>query len=548
MQPHQPGLPRGLAWVAIPVAIHFALLVRFWFDAPVLDDYDCILESMGKMAAAGSFPEWFGVVFSLQNEHRLAGTRLMPQVVAWVTGGIDFRVLMLLGTLFMLGAFALIWAEFKEEASGPIAAAAAFLLLQWSYNEALLMASASTAHLGVVFFSIGALHFALRPGRASAALCVAGGVAATYSQANGLFVLPLAAVACFLLGQRRRAFLFILVAAALWVLYFTGYSRPPNHPSVLKALEDPVKTFQLFLIIIGGVGPSLPISQLIGATLLLITGWAAWMGLWRKHPTVFLWIAFVLVSAATVAAARVGFGLFYGSRYSVNAALLMAMLAFSAYSLTRPWRPRYDLAALGAAAVLSFAITIVALPQMRERSFRGHLLVEVDPALFPGATGGRYAGVHHPGPEHGARILDMAARHKWYSPPRPVFAAPAVARIDTLPPGLSGLGVMDSVKAEGRTVRLHGWAGLAADVPGRTFKLHPAEGIETLRVERLEAREDVAVALGRPDALLTGFRIAADFANEDLAREAAERLCVFVDAPGQPLFRVDRSGTPCTPR
>lgn len=548
MQPPQPGLPRGAAWVAIPVAIHFALLVRFWFDAPVLDDYDCILDSMGKMAAAGSLQEWFGIVFSLQNEHRLAGTRLMPQVLAWVTGGLDFRVLMLLGTLFMLGAFAFIWAEFRQEASGPIAAAAAFLLLQWSYNEALLMASAATAHLGVVFFSFGALYFALRPGRASAALCVAGGVLATYSQANGLFVLPLAAAACFLLGQRRRAVLFILVAAALWALYFTGYSRPPNHPSVLTALAEPVKAFQLFLIIIGGVGPSLPISQLVGATLLVIAGWAAWMGLWRKHPTVFLWIAFVLVSAATVAAARVGFGLFYGSRYSVNAALLMAMLAFAAHSLTQPWRRRYDLAALGAAAVLSFAITIIALPQMRERSFRGHLLVEVDPAIVAAPGGTRYAGVHHPGKEHGARILAMAAGHQWYSPRRPAVAAPAVTRLESLPAGLTGLGVMDSVTAEGRTVRLHGWTGLAADVPGRTFKLYPADGIESLRVEGLEAREDVAVALNRPDALLAGFRIAVEYPSEDLAREAAARLCVFVEAPGHPLTRVDRTGTPCTPR
>lgn len=544
MHPHQTGLPRGVAWVAIPVAIHFALLARFWFDAPVLDDYDCILDSMGRMAAAKSLPEWFGILFSLQNEHRLAGTRLMPQLLAWVTGGLDFRVLMLLGTLFMLGTFAFLWSEFREEASGPVAAAAAFLLLQWSYNEAFLMASAATAHLGVVFFSFAALYFALQPGRAAAALCVAGGILATYSQANGLFVLPLAAVACLVLGQRRRAAVFLAVAIALWALYFHGYSRPPNHPSVLTAFENPVRTFQLFLIIIGGVGPSLPISQLVGATLLVILAWATAMGLWRRHPTVFLWIAFVLVSAATVAAARVGFGLFYGSRYSVNAALLMAMLVFSAHSLTRPWRPRYDLAAMGAAAVLAAAITIVALPQMRERSFRGQLLVETDPAT----SGTRFAGVHHPGREHGARILEMAASHGWYEPRRPALSPPTVTRLDAVPGGLAGNGVMDSVKAEGRTVRLHGWSGVPADVPGRAFLLHPAEGGENLRVERLEAREDVAVALGRPEALLSGFRIALDYPDEALAREAAARLCVYVEAPGHPLARIDRPGTPCPPK
>lgn len=532
-----------LAWVAVPVAVHLFVLSRFWFDAPILDDYD-LLQSLNDMARAGGVGEWLRQVFALQNEHRLAVTRLVLRAVAWVPGGIDFRALMLLGTLCMLGTLAFLWLEFRERATGPIAAAAAFLLLQWSYNEALLMASASTAHLAVVFFAFGGLYFALRPGWRSAALCVAGGVLATYSQANGLFVLPLAGVACLLLGQRRRAVLFLAAGALLWIVYFIGYVGNPNHPPLLKALEDPVKTFQLFLIIIGGVVPSLALAQLYGAAILAGVAWFVWKGLWRRHPTAFLWIAFVLVTAATVAVARVGFGLFHGSRYAVNAALLLAILVFAIHSMTQPWRAGLDRVAFAAAAVAWAAITLAALPEMRERSFRGRLLVEVEgPAASLGL--GRFAGVHHPGREHAARILAAAVEHGWYVPRRYAVEIPAVDRTDRRPLASRTVGVMDEVTPSGRNVILRGWTDIAAVVPGRKFTIYPATDIQALRVESLAAREDVAVHLQRPNALLSGFHLVAEYPSEDAARKAAQRLCIFVEGLGHALTQVVRTGMTC---
>lgn len=531
-------------WIAIPFAIHLAILGRFWFNTPVLDDLDCILDSMGAMAEAGSAGDWLKHVFALQNEHRLAGTRLMPQILAWIAGAIDFRVLMLLGTVFMFAVLGFMWAEFRDETTGPIAAAAAFLLLQWSYNEAFLMASAATAHLGVVFFSFGALFFALRPGWASAVACGVGGVLAAYSQANGLFVLPLSGFACLLLGRRRRGVAFLAVSAAVWLMYFTGYSRPPNHPSILKALEDPVKTFQLFLIIIGGIVPILGIAQLVGATILAALGWVTWKGLWRRHPTVYLWIVFVLVSAAAVAAARVGFGLHYGSRYAVNPALLMAILAFAIYSLSRPWRPKLDVLAMGAAGVLWAAILLVSLPLIQERAFRGRLLVEVEPGSnAPGLE--RFTGAQHPGQPHAARILDMAEKNGWYFPPRYRVELPAVVTTDTRPASAPAIGVMDSVVPLGTHVTLRGWTDIAAIVPGRKFTLHPAEGIREVQVAALQPREDVAVALRRPNALLSGFKIVARFDSEEAAQRAAAALCLYVEAPGRPVTEILRNGVAC---
>lgn len=533
-----------LPWIAPVFAIHLFVLSRFWFNAPLLDDYDCILDSLGALARAGTVQEWLSHLFALMNEHRLAGTRLISQVLAWTTGGVDFRVLMLLGTLFVFGIFAFVWAEFRDESTGAITAAAALLLLQWSYWEALLMASASTAHLGTAFFSVGALYYALRPGRGSAAACAVGGIVAAYSQANGLFVLPLAGVACMVLGNKRRGIVLLVLAAIVWTHYFIGFSQPANHPSMLRALDDPVLTFQLFLIIIGGIVPSLAQSQLVGAVILAGLGWIAWRGLWRRHPTVFLWIAFVLVTAATVAVARVGFGLFWGSRYAINAALLLAILMFAIFSLTRPWRPGAEMVAVGAAGVLWIAVVIEALPHMRERSFRGHLLVEVQPSgqQFGPA---HFAGMQHPHQAHAARILQVAQAHRWYSPSRQAVSAPVVAITDKRP--LAGLpvGVMNEVTPKDSRVLLRGWTDVPATAQGRKFTIYTSARPRAVNIEAPQAREDVAMALRRPDALLSGFSIVVGFDSEEEAREAARSICIFVEAPGRPITEILRPGFNC---
>ena len=65
-------MPTRLAWIAFPLAAFFAVLVRLWHDAPVLDDYYTVLLSVVSMLEAESAREWLGVVLAQHNEHRVA--------------------------------------------------------------------------------------------------------------------------------------------------------------------------------------------------------------------------------------------------------------------------------------------------------------------------------------------------------------------------------------------------------------------------------------------------------------------------------------------
>lgn len=534
----------ALAWIAVPLALHLAILQRFWFDAPVLDDYDSVLGSLVEMARAQGWREWLGAVFALQNEHRAATTRLIPQLVAWATGGVDFRILVLFGTLFMLGTLAFMWSEYREHVTAPLMALTAFLVLQWSYNEALIMASGALPHLGVVFFAFAGLYFALRPGWASAAACVAFALLAAFSQANGLLMMPIAAAGCLVTRQGRRGLAFAIAAALIWWAYFAGYTQPAHHPSPSVAFRDPVSTFQLFLVTIGGIVPALPIAQAVGAAILGGIAWIALRGHWRSHPTVFLWLAFVLLSAASVAVGRAGWGLFHASRYAVNPALLLSILALAAFALTRPWSRTLTAAAVVAAAALSVTQTAVAMQQLRERSFMGHLLVDVG---APGAALGlgRFHGMHHPNAAHAAGVLEKTAALGLYAPRRVEPHAPSIVFAATRPQAPRMLGAMEVASVAGRSVTFRGWSDIPATVASRTLTLYPPKGIHVARLDALESRPDVANVLRTPEALLSGMRVVVEFATEGEAREGAARLCFFVSAPGRQAAMLHRERPGC---
>jgi hypothetical protein len=535
---------RALAWAAIPVAINFFILVRFWTDAPVFDDFD-FMRSIDGIMRTNAFADWFQAVFAVANEHRAAVARLVGRALVGLTGGFDFRLLLALGMLALVGTFAFIWAEFRDEAAPAIVGAAAFLTFNWSYSEALLQATGALPHVGVMFIAFAALYFALRPGAKSAAACSIGGVLAVYTQANGLFVLPIAAVGCALARMWRRAFGLGALTVVIWALYFIGYQTPAQHPSPFKALEMPLKSFQFFLVNIGAIFPSIPHAQLIGGTLLAAFAWIAWKGLWRRHPTVFLWIAFVLLSAASMAAGRVGFGIYLASRYALNAALLMGILVFAIYSLTRPWRRGAATLAYVAAAVLWVAILMAALPEMGERVFKPRLLAEVSEGTA-GSTYGlpKYVGVQHPSVEHGQRLLEMAKSRGWYSPPRRDLAPQKVSTAATPPPAARTAGFADKVRAEGRSLVIEGWTDIPPTV-AREFVLSPADGSITPTLARIEQRPDVAAALQSAEGLLAGYRIEAAYPSEEAARAAASRICVYVNAPGHPTTRLVRPDHNC---
>lgn len=532
-------------YLAIPIFIHIFILKIYLVNSPVMDDFDVILDDMIRMRNSNGFLEWLSVVVSQENEHRVVTIRLLSQTIFSLFGHIDFRWFAFIGSVFVISTLYFILKEYKNNIPLPVICAGAFLLFQFSYNEALLQSSAALSHLGVILFAFSSLYFALKPGRVNLLFCSIAGVLAACSQANGILVLPLAAVGCFIFNQRRRFIPLAILSGLILCLYFYNYAHPPNHPSIFFAIKSPLVFIRLFLITIGGLFPSLFIAQLIGAAILLGWGWLAWTGHWRRHPTVFLWAVFLLASALAIAAARAGFGLFIGSRYAVNATFLLILLLFAVCSSTGPWTVRTNISILLGSAVFSLLITYAALPEVKERSFRASLLTEYTPNTgTPDLV--RFAGIHYPSVPHASRILNQASLIGLYSPPKRTPFLPAILTLVEKPRSDREFGFADQITVVGKQVKIQGWTDLLFSEAGRNLLIYPSKDIVSSRVEKLEAREDVAVALHRPEAILSGFRLVIEYPEEHLAAKAADALCVFVTVQDQPITLLHRNGGNCS--
>ena len=142
----------GLAWAAPALALFFLVLARLWFNAPVWDDYDAILDCVMRMKDAASGTQWLAIVVAQHNEHRIAVVRLAAgrsgrrRAYRFPHAGPRRRPHARSGQ-----PPAPAMAEFRDRlAAALLFAAAAFLLLQWSYFEATLMASAALANIALV--------------------------------------------------------------------------------------------------------------------------------------------------------------------------------------------------------------------------------------------------------------------------------------------------------------------------------------------------------------------------------------------------------------
>ena len=177
---------------------------------------------------------------------------------------------------------------------------------------------AGTSSFWVVLFAFACLYFAMRDGRANAALALMFGALAIATQASGLIALPLAAVFCALRGRRAHALLYGISALALWAVYFIGFARPAHHPAFLHALAHPLDALGVFLVVTGGLFPSVAGAIALAVVLLIVLALALRQGLWRRSPTLCAWIAFILASAAAITVGRAGFGVAHSSRYAIS--------------------------------------------------------------------------------------------------------------------------------------------------------------------------------------------------------------------------------------
>jgi hypothetical protein len=82
-----------LLWTSVPCLLYLLVLRHLWFNAPVWDDYDAVLNSILVLQDAQSPREWFIQFVNQHNEHRIAFARANALAMVAILGKVDFRVL-----------------------------------------------------------------------------------------------------------------------------------------------------------------------------------------------------------------------------------------------------------------------------------------------------------------------------------------------------------------------------------------------------------------------------------------------------------------------
>lgn len=156
-----------------------------------------------------------------------------------------------------------------------------------------------------------------------AALCAIGYVG-SFNFANGLFnwfcLIPSLLIVEARPGRKKIYLaLWLLVAASAWVLYFTNYSKPPHHPSLLYVFQHPLTTLGFLLAYLGATFSDqcipFPVAIFFGAggvALLLHTLWRLRRAPLEKLQGLAPWLAllfFACLTAGATCVGRAGFGI-----------------------------------------------------------------------------------------------------------------------------------------------------------------------------------------------------------------------------------------------
>jgi hypothetical protein len=327
--------------ILLPVAIYFAAWDYYAINIPKWDDhplklfifqYTHTLDPSAKIAA----------LFRQHNEHRIVLTRLVTLLDFKLFGALDYRHLMLVGNLLLVAAIPL-WHIILKNNKKPLFALLPipFLWLTLALSENMYWGMAAVQNFGVVTISLWALYLSVTPQKSTFALSLFLVVLGVFTSPNGIIILPVGAVLLFLLGNRQRLALWILIGAGAVFYYFRDYKQPESNPDAKATFIQWGKGYMAFL---GSFAESFPVLDhfkvcifmgvflfLVAVSIVSATLFKILRNKYASKPEKIIdlfclgTILFVLGTSLLVVYSRAGFGLegLVASKYKIYSILLL---------------------------------------------------------------------------------------------------------------------------------------------------------------------------------------------------------------------------------
>lgn len=538
-----------LLW--LPALTLLGAVLWFRVDVPWADVWDTPGRLVEKMLnGQAGWSDWFWQ----HNESRKFFPRLF-YVATGLIAGLHTLPGVLLQWALLAGTFALLisWAPIRDAAHRWLLSAIALLVFTPAQSENLTWDIQFIVIVPVFCIVLAAKVNASARSVAFKYGCSATlALIATYTFANGMVCWLLCFPAWWRLAPGstdRRWFgrwdaVYLLIGGLALAGYFSDYVKPPQHPSLGLATQQPGQAVLFFLAWIGGpwsqaLTQPLPSAILLGALLLgasaVLVGQA--LRRWSTLPTAALgWLlllAYGLISGAVATLGRLGFGLAFAlpPRYVPFALWIPVAVLGLAHCLhrDRPAPLAAATAALGLLALLSWPAGMVGLAERQRAYEQGRLTLRFIDAIPADPLLTRV----HPERENLQRRARLFAQRGWLELD---FVNPRGGLAGALAAPRSSEGGWYLIRVDGNRVHVDGWTMLPAptrEAPCVLVGLRRDDGsIEPVTALAVRLRRpEIGVAMKAPALVRCGFDDTFDFPNPPPAERWV--LCAFDEKTGE---------------
>lgn len=336
----------GYSLICFPIILFYGMLFNYSVDIPSLDDFVAILGFMNQFVDLDSLSGKLRLIFSQHNEHRIVFTRILTLANYYLSGSVNFKLLIVAGNLALLGLIFLIYHSANIKTSKLLYFTPAVLLMfQPSYMESMLWAMASTSNFYVLFFAFLSIYLLAFDSYKSFIFAIIFAIFASYTQGNGIFVF-LSGLFLLLPHRRyKRSFIWSIVFIFCFFLYFHGYEKPPPFPGIVEEPFNFASAAKYFLLFIGSIGKYRGLANMLGAFVLASFLYLTYAKYYKSSPVIYAFLCFLLLTAISASIFRASMGLGVGqalaSRYTINSALFLLLTYLALVELLagrlKPW-------------------------------------------------------------------------------------------------------------------------------------------------------------------------------------------------------------------
>lgn len=330
--------------ILIPIVAFWYIFNKYAINIPHWDDY-AVRNSLISFLNTDSFTEKIKILFAQHNEHRIFLTRLTALFIYIIKDTLDFKWMMFLGNLSLVGIFILFFKISKKYNLTLLAIApVSFVLFNAGLFENTFWGMASIQNFGVIFFAFLTFYwliFSIEQHNNKyfyfAFISCFFGIFASY---NGI-VIPIIGLLILAFQQRKQAiFIWFGISFMLLAGYFYSFVQNPEKSSKTD-FSNPVLLIKGLFVTLGNsidsslIAPDkhIDLSMAVGVFLIIFIALFASQTIFKKYNLgkknndLFLLACLVFLGITCVgivlARSSFGFGILLTSKYKIYSLLIL---------------------------------------------------------------------------------------------------------------------------------------------------------------------------------------------------------------------------------